>query len=451
MHKIILELLKTKQFSKLRTLLCEQRPADIAHILSDMPSDCIPIVFRLLPKDLAAETFAELDSDLQKNLIEQFGNRELHDIIEEMYLDDAVDMLEEMPANVVKRILKITTPKTRAQINDLLRYPDDSAGSIMTIEYVCLSPEMTVEKAFDYIRQNGEDSETIYTCYVTDAKRHLIGVVTVKDMLLADKKSRIGDLMEKDVVFATTSDNREDVVRLFDRYDFLALPVADRERRLVGIITVDDVIDVMHEETEEDFAVMAAITPGEEAYFKTSVLSTFKARIPWLMLLMLSATFTGLIISSFESALAAQVVLTAFIPMLMDTGGNSGSQSSVTVIRALSNGEVGFRDIFRVMIKELKVSALCAFSLGIVAGIKIYVIDGLLMNNADITMGIILTVSLTVAITVIFAKLIGCSLPILAQRIGFDPAVMASPFITTIVDAVSLIFYFNIAKFILKL
>ena len=359
---IITELLMQKKYAEVRELLCRLNAADVANILYSLPQNTVPGVFRLLPKSLAADTFVELDASLQELLVMSFGYRELVDIIEELYLDDAVDILEEMPANVAKRILAAATSETRAKINELLRYPDGSAGSLMTVEYVKLAPDMSADQALEHIRRTGADSETIYTCYVTDPQRELIGVVTVKDILLAGEDACICDIMERNVIYAKTLDKQEHIVHLFEHYDFLALPVVDTENRLVGIITVDDVIDVIQKEAEEDFAVMAAITPSEEPYLKTSVISVFLSRIPWLMLLMLSATFTGLVISSFENALAAQVVLTSFIPMLMDTGGNSGSQASVTIIRALSNAEIAFEDIFRILLKELRISLLCAAS-----------------------------------------------------------------------------------------
>ena len=396
-----------------------------------------------MPKELAAETFAELDGDLQELLIKSFSDRELHDVLEEMYVDDAVDMIEEMPANVVTRILKNTDVNTRKTINALLQYPDDSAGSIMTVEYVYLMKDMTIAEAFDRIRKVGVDKETIYTCYVTN-NRKLLGYVTVKDMLLADMSAKIEDIMDDHVIFVDAYEDKEVVAETFRKYDLLALPVVDKEQRIVGIVTVDDAMDVLQEENTEDIEKMAAIVPTDKPYSRTTVFETWKKRIPWLLLLMISATVTGKIITHYENALGTYVVLTSFIPMLMDTGGNAGGQASVTIIRGLSLNEIEFSDIFKVIWKEIRVAVLCGITLAAANFVKIMIID-----NVGITVALI--VCLTLVVSVIFAKVVGCSLPMFAQKLGFDPAVMASPFITTIVDALSLMIYFAIATKLLNI
>lgn len=446
----VLELLSQRKYAALRQLLREAEPADIAELFEEIPQSQHAVVFRILPKELAAEVFVELETDWQQNLIGSFSDVELREMLDELYMDDAVDIIEEMPANVVHRILANATPEMRKTINELLKYPEDSAGSIMTTECVSLKRTMTVDQAFAYLRKVAIDKETIYTCYVMDVNRKLMGVVSVRNLLMAQGDALIGDIMEEHVICVHTLDDKEDVVATIRKYDALALPVVDAEERLVGIVTVDDAIDVMQDEAEEDFAKMNAMAPFEKPYLRTSVAELFRSRIVWLILLMVSSTFTGMIISGFEEALAAQVVLTAFIPMLMGTGGNSGSQSSVTVIRALSLGEVEMGDIFRVVWKELRVSLLCGGALGVVTFAKIMLVDKLMMGQ-DITIAVALVVSVTLCITVVCAKLLGCTLPILVKRLGLDPAVMASPFITTIVDAVSLIVYFQLATTILTL
>lgn len=443
-----MELLEQRRYAALRQLLREAEPADIAEFYEELPQAQHAVVFRILPKELAAEVFVELDSDWQQNLIGSFSDNELREMLDEMYMDDAVDIIEEMPANVVHRILANATPEMRKTVNELLKYPEDSAGSIMTTECVSLKRTMTVDQAFAYIRRVAIDKETIYTCYVMDVNRKLVGFVSVRNLLLADGDALIGDIMEERVISVHTLDDKEDVAATIRKYDALALPVVDAEDRLVGIVTVDDAIDVMQDETEEDFAKMNAMAPSEKPYLRTTVVELFRSRIVWLVLLMVSATFTGMIINSFENALAAQVALTAFIPMIMGTGGNSGSQSSVTIIRALSLGEVEMEDIFRVVWKELRVSLLCGTALAVVTFGKILLVDKWMMRQ-DITIAVALVVSVTLCATVICAKLLGCMLPILVKRIGMDPAVMASPFITTIVDAVSLIVYFQLATMIL--
>lgn len=441
----IRELYSKRRFSEIKKLLGEMNPADIALLFDEFPSNQSIILFRLLSKEEAADTFVELDGDTQETLIHAFSDTELREVLDELYLDDTVDVIEEMPATIVKRILRNTDSETRNSINALLKYPEDSAGSIMTPEFVDLKRDMTVEDAFKRIRRTGVDKETVYTCYVTDASRHLIGVTTVKELLLHDYDDLIEEFMETNVISMNTLDDQEIATQLFDKYNFLALPVVDMEERLVGIITIDDAMDVLQEENTEDIQKMNAMLPTEKTYLKTSVIDTWKSRFPWLLLLMVSATFTGSIITGFEDKLASLTILTAFIPMLMDTGGNSGGQASVTVIRALSLGEVTYKDTFKVIWKELRVGVVCGLSLAIVNFAKIWLIDHLLFKNDEITLLVDLVICLTLFAEIIFAKIIGCSLPILAKRLGFDPAVMSSPFITTIVDAVSLLVYFGIS------
>ncbi len=451
MENIILELIEDKKYTKLRSILCEMNPADIAQILEETTKEQLPVIFRILPKELAAETFVEMESDMQRLLIDAFSDRELKQVFDELFLDDTVDIIDEMPALVTKRILKQTDANTRKMINQLLAYPDTSAGSIMTPEYIDLKRDMTVAAAFDKIRTVGFESETIYTCYVIDRSRHLLGIVSLKDLLLNSTDCIIEDIMEENIISAHTLEDKEEVAQKFQKYDLVALPVVDKENRLVGIVTVDDAIDVMQEEATEDIEKMAAILPSDKSYFKTSVWSIFKARIPWLMLLMITSTITSAIISTFESKLTLFPALIAFIPMLMGTGGNSGSQSSVTVIRSISLGDIEFSDIFKVLWKELRVSVICSIALALVSFIKLWLVDYLMFHNFDAGMQIteILVVCLTMLFTVIVAKLVGCSLPILAKKIGFDPAVMASPFITTAIDAISLVIYFQTAMILL--
>jgi len=447
----ILRLLEEKAYLKLREVLAEMNPVDIGIIMSDLEERKIPILFRLLPKELAAETFVEMDVDAQELLIQGFSDNELKEIVNEMYDDDAADLVEEMPANVVKRILKQANPEMRAAINQILRYPENSAGSLMTTEYVSLRPDMTVEESILRIRRQGVDKETIYTCYVTKDKK-LIGLVTVKDLLLAENDDMlVEDIMLTNLISVTTHTDQEEVARMFARYNFLALPVVDKENRLVGIVTFDDAMDVLEEETTEDIEIMGGMLPSEKTYLKSSVWELFKNRIPWLLLLMVSATFTGLIITSFEGALAAQVALTAFIPMLMGTGGNSGSQSSVTVIRALSLGEIEPGNLFEIVWKEIRTAVLCGVVLAVACFVKIYLVDMLLMGNQDVTLMINAVVCLALAVTVLISKLVGALLPLGAKVLKLDPAVMAGPFITSIVDAVSLLIYFLFAKLLLGL
>ena len=451
-EKALLKMLEEKKYTTMRDILVTMNPSDIAAIFDELEENQIPLFFRLLTKEQAAETFVEMEPDAQELLIRGFSDNELKEVLSELYADDAADIVEEMPANVVKRILKNATPEMRNTINQLLRYPDYSAGSMMTTEYVSLRPSMTVEEAILRIRRQGVDKETIYTCYVTAPDRKLLGLVTVKDLLLADDdETKIEDLMITNLICVTTHTDQEEVAHMFSKYNFLALPVVDKENRMVGIVTFDDAMDVLEEEATEDMEIMSGMLPSEKSYLRSNPLELFKNRIPWLMLLMVSATFTGLIITGFEDALASVVVLTAFIPMLMGTGGNSGSQSSVTVIRALSLGELEPRDIGFVLLKELCTSLLCGVALAIVCFIKIYLIDTLLFANPDITFQVNLVVSLSLAVTVVIAKIVGGVLPIAAKLVKADPAVMASPFITTIVDAVSLLVYFMFAKMLLQI
>ena len=448
----ISELLEEKKYHDLKEILNETEPADVAIVFEALPQKSLPLLFRILGKEHAAEVFVELDSDMQEHLISGFSDFELKEVLEELYLDDTVDIIEEMPANVVKRILKHSDADTRQSINEILKYPKYSAGSIMTIEFVDLKKDMTVEDAFTRIRRTGVDKETIYTCYVTDENRILLGLVSVKDLLLADQTEIIGDIMEQNIIYVTTLDDQEYAAQTFEKYDFLALPVVDNEKRLVGIITVDDAIDVIQEEATEDIEKMVAITPTDKPYMKTGVMETFKKRIPWLLLLMISSAFTGSIISMYEDALSVCVVLTAFIPMLMGTGGNSGGQSSATIIRSMSLGDVELSDIFRVIWKELRVAVICGIVLAVANFAKVMLVDRAnIIANGYSPVLIAMVVSLALAVTVIIAKFIGCVLPMLAKRLGFDPAVMASPLITTIVDAVSLMVFFNIAVKVLHI
>ena len=449
-EKAVLKMLEDKKYATLRDILVTMNPSDVAGLFDGLEEKQIPLMFRLLPKELAAETFVEMEPEAQELLIRSFSDNELKEVLDELYVDDAADLVEEMPANVVKRILIHADPEMRHSINQILRYPENSAGSIMTTEYVSLRPDMTVGEAILRIRRQGVDKETIYACYVLAKDRTLIGLVTVKDLLLAeDDEEKIEDLMITNLISVTTQTDQEEVARMFSKYNFLALPVVDGEHRMVGIVTFDDAMDVMEEEATEDMEIMAAMTPSEKTYLKSTPFDLFRHRIPWLMLLMVSATFTGMIITSFEEALALLPALTAFIPMLMDTGGNCGSQSSVTVIRALSLDELKFTDIFRVIWKEARTAVLCGATLAAVCFLKILLVDRLLMGNTSINLLVDGVVSLTLCVTVVIAKFVGCSLPLLAKRLGFDPAVMASPFITTIVDALSLLVYFLFAKTLL--
>ena len=448
-EKALSEMLAQKKYATLRDILTTMNPSDVAQLFVGLDDRQLPLLFRLLPKEQAAQTFVEMETEAQELLIRSFSDNELKQIVDELYADDAAALVEEMPANVVKRILRQATPEMRRSINLILRYPENSAGSIMTTEYVSLRPDMTVEESILRIRRQGVDKETIYTCYVTQGRK-LLGLVSVKDLLLCpDDNTQVQDIMLTNLISVTTHTDQEEVAKMFSRYNFLALPVVDAENRMVGIVTFDDAMDVMQEEATEDMALMGGMLPSEQTYLKSSVFELFKNRIPWLLLLMVSATFTGLIITAFESALAAQAALVAFIPMLMGTGGNSGSQSSVTVIRALSLEELRLADLGRVIWKEIRTAVLCGAVLSAVCFGKIWLVDGLLLGNEGITLGVNAVVCLALFVTVLAAKLVGAALPLLAKAVKLDPAVMASPFITSIVDALSLIVYFFFAQLLL--
>ncbi len=442
------QLLQEKKFAQLKKELQEMNPADIASLVEEMDEVDefgereLTLLYRILPKEMAADVFTYMDSGMQRVLINAFSDKELRDVIDELYIDDTVDIIEEMPANVVSRILKNTDTDTRKQINQLLNYPKDSAGSVMTTEFVYLKKDSTVKEAFDQIRRIGLVKETVYTCYVTENRR-LLGVVTVLDMLVADYETHIEDIMETNVISVNTHDDQETAAQMLSKYDLAAIPVVDGDNRLVGIVTFDDAMDVIRDEDTEDIEKMAAMLPSDRPYMKQSIWQIWKQRIPWLILLMVSATFTGMILSKFEDALSVVPALTIFIPMLMDTGGNSGGQASVTIIRGLSLNEIHFRDIFKVMWKELRVGILCAATIAAVVFVKVIFIDQKGVSIATV-------VAITIFFVIVIAKLVGCTLPMLAKKIGFDPAVMASPFITTIVDALSLLVYFAIASRILN-
>lgn len=450
----LLELLKSRRLKSLQYELEDMNEFDIAEFLTELGEEDklkMASVFRLLSKEQGAEVFAELDAPEQEVIINSITDKELTEIVEDMYVDDAVDMMEELPANIVKRVMRAATPETRALINQYLKYPDNSAGSIMTAEFVDLKKYMNVRESIARIRRVGEDKETIYVCYVTNAHRRLEGVVTVKDLLLSDDEDVIENIMDTNVIFVRTTDDRSEAAERISDYDLLAIPVVDKEDRLVGIVTVDDVIDVLEEEATEDFDLMAGISPSDKPYSRTGVVEMWKRRIPWLMFLMLSATFTSMIITHFEDALAKTAVLTGFIPMLMGTGGNSGSQSSTAVIRSLSIGDTEPSDILSVIWKEIRVAVLCGVCLACVNFVKMLVVDRMLLGNSDVTVIVALTVSITLVFVVIFAKAVGCTLPMAAEKIGIDPAVMASPLISTITDAVSLLIYFALATVMLHI
>ena len=449
----LFDLLNSRKFSELMRRIDEYNPMDAADFLQELPSEQIPLVFRLLKKDTAAEIFAELDADLQKLIIDRMTDREISAMLDELYTDDAVDMLEEMPANVVKRIMATATPQTRNEINRFLSYPERSAGSVMTSEFIDLRANMTCEEAVTRIRRIGLDKETVYVAYVTNASRVLQGVVELKQLLFADPKDIIGEIMDKNIVFASTHDDREDVANLISRYDIIALPIVDLEQRLVGIVTVDDALDVLETEATEDIEKMAAILPSDKPYLKTGVWETWKKRVPWLLLLMISATFTGAIITHYETAIGTYAILTAFFPMLMNTGGNAGGQTSATVIRGLSLGEIEPRDIFRVLWKEIRVGALCGLALGIASFAKTMLVDFHLQRFTTLESGAVqdnvlisLIISATVFSAIVIAKTVGTLFPLGAKRIGLDPTVIASPFITTVLDTLTLMIYFAIAS-----
>lgn len=435
----ILELLRARNFVVLKPLLASMNETDLADVFESAQEEDLPVLFRILPKDLAAAMFVEIERDTQEALLKKLTDREIKDVMDELFLDDTVDLVEEMPANVVKRLLAQSDSQTRGYINDLLKYPKNSAGSIMTIEFVSFTPTMTVDEAFARIRKTAIDKETIYTCYVTDSQKKLIGLVTAKDLLLADKNALISDIMEDNVIYANTLDGREEVARKISDYGFIAIPVTDNERRLVGIITVDDAIDVLEEENTEDLERMAGIVPDNKPYLKTSVFSIWKSRVPWLLILLVSATFTGLILNKFESLLSTAML--ACVPMLMDTGGNSGSQASVTVIRSIALGELTTKDTAKVLWKEVRVALMLAVTLAVACFAKLMLIDNLMFGFEGYTVVSCLVVSLALFCTVVVAKLVGCLLPLLVKACKLDPAAVASPFITTIVDAVSLIIF----------
>ena len=440
--KVIREPLDSKQYTRLRQMLSELNDADIAVLLEELEEQDMLKVFRILPKDLAADVFSYMDVDNQQFIITSLSDRDAANIVDNLMADDAADLMEEMPANVVKKILANASPDTRRDINHLLRYPEDSAGSIMTVEYVDLKENLTVDEAIARIRKIGVDSETINICYVLDGRRKLVGTVALRYLLLSQPDEVIADIMHENVISINTLMDQEEVARQFQKYDFTAMPVVDNENRLVGIITVDDIVDILQEEATEDMEKMAAIVPSDKPYMKTGVLETWKKRIPWLLLLMVSATFTGRIIASYESALSACMVLSTFIPMLMDTGGNAGSQASVSIIRGISLDEIRFRDMPGVIWKEARVALLCGITLSAANFIKLMLFD-------RVQAAVAFVICLTLVVTVFVAKIVGCSLPMFAKKIGFDPAVMASPFITTIVDALSLVIYFQIATVLL--
>ena len=445
------ELLDKRDMKQLQRRMEEMNEFDVAEFLTEIEDNRMPMVFRLLSKETAADVFANFEAPEQERIINSITDSELAGIIEELYVDDAVDMMEEMPANVVRRVMRAATPATRSLINQYLRYPENSAGSIMTSEFVDLKKYMNVKESFARIRRIGEDKETIYVCFVISADRKLEGIVTVKDLLLADDDTIIEDLMDRNVIFATTTDDQETVSEMFSDYDLMALPVVDTEGRLVGIVTVDDVLDVMEQETTEDFEIMAGILPSDKPYSRTGPFDMWKNRIPWLMFLMLSATFTSMILTTFEDMLAVQAGLVAFIPMLMGTGGNSGAQSSTAVIRSLSLGDTEPRDVLRVMWKEWRVALLCGVTLAVVNFGKMLLLDGYILHNDSVTVLVAATVSLSIVFIVMFAKVVGSTLPILAEKIGVDPAVMANPLISTVTDAVSLLIYIYVAKLILHI
>ncbi|MCR5703775.1 MAG: magnesium transporter [Eubacterium sp.] len=445
----IIALSVAKKYATLRDVLATMNAPDIASLFEDLEEVYVTRLFRLLPKELAADTFVEMDSDTQELLIKGFSDNELKEVIDELYVDDAVDLVEEMPANVVTRILMQADAEKRNLINEILRYPEDSAGSIMTTEYVELRPKMTAEDAIRQIRRSGIEKETINTCYVTSKKRELIGVVNIRQLIMAQSEVTMEEIMNGNVLSVKTTDDQELVAQQFSHYNLIAMPVVDHENRLVGIVTVDDVLDVIQEETTEDIEKMAAIVPQDKPYLKQSIFELWKSRMPWLLLLMISATFTGSIINGFENALQKFSILTGYIPMLMDTGGNSGSQASVTVIRGISLKEVDFEDLAKVIWKEIRVALLCGLTLAGANFVKLLTIDKYLLGLSGISVSVALTICLTLLITIACAKIVGCTLPLLAYKIGFDPAVMASPFITTIVDAISLLVYFKMASLIL--
>lgn len=441
----IIDSLENKKFATLKPILTEMEPADIAEVMNDIDKNDVLLLFRLLPKDLASDVFVDIDTDRQKLLIESFTDKEVSRIINDLFVDDTADLIEEMPSNVVVRILRLSSPETRADINKLLGYPKDSAGSIMTTEFISLRPHMTAESALNKIRKQAIDKETIYTCYVTDDKKHLLGTVSAKDLILHKPEDKISDFMDENVISAHTSTDKEEVSQLLSKYDLLAVPIIDSENRITGIVTVDDAIDVIQDEANEDISKIAAIVPTSKPYLQTNTFTLFKSRLPWLLILLISATFTGLIINTYETTLnALSPLLFACIPMLMDSGGNAGSQASVTVIRALALDEIEFKDAFRILFKEFRVALLLALALSVTCFAKLQLIDNLIFGyNYSLTISLVVSAALFV--TICIAKIIGAFLPLLAKKCKLDPAVVASPFITTIVDAISLLVYCKLA------
>lgn len=443
MNEKILELLEQRSYAKLKEELIEMNPYDIASVLEEIPKEMLALLFRILPKELAADTFVEMDADMQQHLIDSFNDNELKAVLSELYVDDAVDIIEEMPANVVKRILKHTDNQTRAMINEILNYPKDSAGSIMTTEFVDLKKDMTVADAFAKIRKTGPDKETIYTCYVVNAARKLIGLISAKELMLADQSAVIEDIMETNIIFANTHDDKEEVAQLFDKYDFLAIPIVDKEERLVGIVTIDDAIDVIQEEVTEDFAKMAAITSTDTTYFKTPAWKHAKSRIFWLLFLMFSAVITGSIISSYERAFEAVPLLVSFIPMLMGTGGNCGSQASTMIIRGMALDEINVGDFFKAVLKESAIALLVGFVLALVNSIRIIVMYHSEPGINAYMLAFVLAITLMCII--LLSKILGCALPMIAKKLRLDPAIMAAPVISTILDTCSVLIFFNFA------
>ncbi|MDD5801648.1 MAG: magnesium transporter [Solobacterium sp.] len=439
----VFELLSKGNFKELKKLLNESNESDVAECLDELSKEDLAVVFRLLKKDEAVDIFSYMSSDTQEKLIETLSDQEVAAIVSKLYIDDAADLIDELPANLVSKVLQNASPTKRKAINEILKYPEDSAGSIMTVEYVDIKSGLTVKECFDRIRRIGLNKETVYTLYVVDADRRLIGVTTVKELLMRDYDTCINDFMEDNVITVTTNEDKEEVAKMFDKYDFLALPVVDNENRLVGIVTVDDAMDVMSEENEEDFEIMAAMTPSEDDYLKESVITQYKNRIVWLLVLMLSSIITGKIITNYEVTFSAIPLLVSFIPMLMDTGGNCGSQASTMVIRALATDEIEPKDVFKVWWKEARIGIMCGVTLGLVNGIRIFI------QYHDL--GIAIVIACTLCLTAVLAKSLGCFLPLLAKAIHLDPAYMASPLITTITDACSLAIYFNIALMVLNI
>lgn len=447
LEKTIAALTEQKKYPALRDILVTMNPTDIAIMFDDLEEHTLPLLFRLLPKDIASETFVEMEPDSQELLIRGFSDSELKEVVDELYVDDAVDLVEEMPANVVKRILRQADAETRKLINDILKYPEDSAGSIMTTEFVDLRPNMTVADAVKHIKRTGFDSETINTCYVTDEGKHLLGIVSIRSIILAEDETPLSEIMEENVIAAGTLDDQEDAIDMISKYNFTVLPVVDGEGRLVGIITVDDALDVMEDEATEDIEKMGGVTPVDKPYLKTNPFRFWLARIPWLLILMLAAATTSLILSHYQSILDPTLLLTLllFIPMVMDAGGNAGSQTSVTIVRSISLEDIEFSDFFRVVLKEFCVALLCGLTLAIIAFVKIQVVDVMLLHNEAITLPVTIAVCVSLVLTILAAKLIGCILPMLAEKLKIDPAMVTSPLITTIVDIVCLAIYFGLA------